>query len=140
VVFWSRHCGPALEQLPDIIRLSAALEARGARLVLVTEEQRSPDLTRFLAERAPGLELYHDQWRDATIAFQSWGTPQYFVVDSDGRLRFEYSELDDVLRQLEAVSPPVRSASSAVEPEARGAQRMANGDASQLARRSAGSS
>lgn len=104
VAFWSRHCGPALQQLPAVVALERKLAARGAALIVITEEQRADELTRLLAERAPGLEVYHDQWRDATLAFQSWGTPQYFVLDADGRLRYEYSAVEDVLRQVSALS------------------------------------
>jgi peroxiredoxin len=110
VAFWSRHCGPALEQLPAMAKLRQQLDARGAALIVITEEQRADELTQLLAERAPGLEVYHDHWRDGTLAFQSWGTPQYFVLDASGRLRFEYSDLDAVLRQVDAVTTTPRAA------------------------------
>ena len=107
VVFWSRFCGPALEALPAIVRLSDRLRSEGLPLVLITEEAPSPDFESFIAERGANLSIYHDTRKEAALAFNKWGTPQYFVLDPTGRIRFVQHSVGPVPRQVAVLrSPP----------------------------------
>jgi peroxiredoxin len=96
VAFWSRHCGPSLEELPALERLSARLRKQGVAIVTITDERVSDDLQRFLAEQKLTFPVYADEWREASRAFNQWGTPSYFVLDADGLVRFEYHELNQI--------------------------------------------
>ncbi len=49
------------------------------------------------------MEVLYDRQGETARALNSWGTPQYFVLDGSGRLRFAYTSLDDVPRQLAAL-------------------------------------
>lgn len=100
VVFWSRWCGPALEALPGIQRMADRLAADGAHLVLVVEDPPSAELRSFFEEQGVSLQILHDTRREAQAAFVNFGTPAYFVVDEEGRLRFEYGSLRELLRQV----------------------------------------
>ncbi len=104
VVMWDRYCGWAIQALPEIGRLSQTLEERGVAVVIVAEQPPSDDLYEFVRERGVTQPLYHDTRREATKAFNSWGTPEYFITDKRGRIRFEYTDLVSALRQVEALN------------------------------------
>ena len=103
VAFWSRHCGPSLEELPALERLTARLRKQGVAIVTITDERVSDDLQRFLADQKLTFPVYADAWREASRAFSQWGTPSYFVLDADGLVRFEYRELDLVPAEVAAL-------------------------------------
>jgi peroxiredoxin len=103
VAFWSRHCGPSLEELPALERLIVRLRQQGVAIVTITDERISDDLRRFLAEQKLTFPVYADAWREASRAFSQWGTPSYFVLDADGLVRFEYRELDRVPAEVAAL-------------------------------------
>jgi peroxiredoxin len=96
VAFWSRHCGPSLEELPALERLTARLRKQGLAVVTITDERVSDDLQRFLADHKLTFPVYADAWREASRGFSQWGTPAYFVLDADGLVRFEYHELNQI--------------------------------------------
>jgi peroxiredoxin len=96
VAFWSRHCGPSLEELPALERLITRLRQQGVAIVTITDERVSDDLQRFLADQKLTFPVYADAWREASRAFNQWGTPSYFVLDADGLVRFEYRELNHI--------------------------------------------
>lgn len=89
VVFWSHQCGPAIEAVPAIERVAAWLEERGGHLILVTGEEPSPDLERFMVEHEVRVPLYFDRRRQAQAAFQNFGTPTYYLLDASGQVVFE---------------------------------------------------
>jgi len=103
VAFWSRHCGPSLEELPALERLTGRLRKQGVAIVTITDERVSDDLQRFLADQKLTFPVYADAWREASRAFSQWGTPSYFVLDADGVVRFEYRELDRVPAEVAAL-------------------------------------
>ncbi len=103
VVFWSRSCGPALVALPEITRTARRLAERNVRLVLVTEELPSAAFRDFWRSHPDAPPVWHDTRREARRALGSFGTPQYFVLDASGRLRFELTTLEAIPRQLAAL-------------------------------------
>ena len=46
------------------------------------------------------MPIYADLDRVLTLAVKHWGTPEYYVLDSAGTLRFRRSALKDVAAQL----------------------------------------
>jgi len=96
VAFWSRHCGPSLEELPALERLTARLRKQGVAIVTITDERVSDALQRFLADQKLTFPVYADAGREASRAFSQWGTPSYFVLDADGLVRFEYHDLNQI--------------------------------------------
>ncbi len=103
VAFWSRYCGPSKEELPALERLSARLRQQGVGIVTITDERLSSDLRGFLAGQKLTFPVYSDAWREASRAFSQWGTPSYFVLDSDGVVRFEYRDLDRIPAEVAAL-------------------------------------
>jgi len=102
VAFWSRYCAPSLNQLGGLQEVARRLESRGVSVLAITEEAPSQNLADFLSS-LPDLPVYHDVTGAALAALNSWGTPQYYVIDSAGRLRFERVRLDDVERYAAAL-------------------------------------
>lgn len=89
VAFWSRFCVPALEDLPHLNTSATQLARRGIRVVSIIDEPNVTDgLKTFLQERHITVPVYLDAWHEASSAFDQWGTPYYYVVDTDGRVRF----------------------------------------------------
>lgn len=104
VIFWSRHCGPALEATADIATLIARLEAAGTRALFVVDEAPSADLDRALAGLKITWPVYFDSQGSLANAMNIFGTPSYYVLDGAGRIRFDYApEVLDVVAQVEAV-------------------------------------
>lgn len=104
VVFWSRHCGPALEVMERLEALRERMTRRGETLVLITEEPPSAEFREFLQEKAFDVPVYHDVGREASRAFENWGTPHYYVLDREDRVRFRPWPIEEVARHLAALA------------------------------------
>jgi peroxiredoxin len=98
VAFWSRSCVPSLNQLPQLQLAAEDLEAQGIAMVAITAERPSADLARFVLQKRIRFPVYHDVEGRAASAFNSWGTPAYFVVDAHRRIRFQHIALESVMR------------------------------------------
>src|SRR5256885_1383397 len=103
VAFWSRHCGPSLDELPALNRMAARLKRDGIGVVTITDERVSEELQRFLAAKGLSLPVYADARRGASRAFSQWGTPSYHVLDASGQIRFSYRELGRSLSEVAAL-------------------------------------
>jgi peroxiredoxin len=98
-----------LEELPNIQRLARELEARGVATILITDEAPSAGLASFLRERGVRLPVYSDVRREAAVAFESFGTPDLFLVDASGRIRFNERPLENIPREAEVLLEEGRS-------------------------------
>lgn len=105
VVFWSRYCGPARQSVEGLNRLAQTLRARGVRLVAMVDEAPSAEFRAEVRTLGLTVPVYHDTRREASRGFRSVGTPEYFVLDGDGRIRFEYTTPDDIPRQVAVLRP-----------------------------------
>ncbi|MEW5928163.1 MAG: TlpA disulfide reductase family protein [Gemmatimonadota bacterium] len=104
VVFGRTTCGYTLHALPQIDELRERVRAGGAALVLVSDEEASPEVERRFRERGYRGPILHDPRRGSHAAFGSASTPEYFVVDRSGRIRYEYSTLDELPRQVASLT------------------------------------
>jgi hypothetical protein len=105
VAFWSRFCGWSLEDLPDLNRVAARLAQSGMQVVsIVKEPAPSPELTTFLRDKQVTIPTYFDTWHEASRALNQWGTPSYYMLDAQGRVRFDRSSsANEVLARAEAL-------------------------------------
>ena len=110
VVFWDRYCGFAIQALPGIQQIAQTLEERGVEIVIVAEQPPSEELDAFMQKKEFERRLYHDTRREASRAFNNWGSPTYFITDGSGRVRFEYTSLESAVRQVDALIAETESA------------------------------
>lgn len=103
VVFWSRFCGAAVQALPTIDRTAARLRHEGVRVASVVEEAWSPALQHFVRDKDLRMPIYSDSKGNAWKAFNNWGTPQYYVLDQQGRIRFEGVAMFEAVAQVQAL-------------------------------------
>jgi hypothetical protein len=106
VAFWSRFCGWALNDLDNIGYVAQRLSKTGGQLLLVVDDERepSPALLSLLASHKVRVLPYVDVAHSASKGFNNWGTPQYYVLDEHGRVRFDVvDEAREALVQAEAL-------------------------------------
>lgn len=90
VAFWSRSCGWALDDLESLNATAKRLAKVGSQMLVIIDDEPgpSPDLTAFLSSKSVTTPVYFDIDHSASKAFNNWGTPDYYVLDADGRIRF----------------------------------------------------
>lgn len=102
VVFWSRYCGPSSRAMPDIAELAQTLSEQRVPLLAITDDS-SDAAVEFIEAQGLDVQVLFDTLGEAKLAFNAWATPQYFVLDGDGKLRFTYTELQNLMRQVAAL-------------------------------------
>jgi thiol-disulfide isomerase/thioredoxin len=106
LMFWSPYCGFSLQPLHDLDLLNDRLASQGAQVVTIVDQPFSKDLEQTLrVQRAGRLSVFYDFRSDAHRAFSSFGTPDYYVLDSNGRVIFQHSSLEELPRQVAALLP-----------------------------------
>jgi hypothetical protein len=100
VVFWSRGCGKALAITSRLALLTRRWVAAGYGAVLVVNDPPSSELSAYLDQHHLSLPVYRDTQHEARGALGQWGTPEIFVLDGRGRLRFAHTTLEMVGAQL----------------------------------------
>jgi peroxiredoxin len=99
LVFWSRDCPPSRMQLPAVTRQLALLSEMGVRVITVTKEAPSAELSAFLEEGGHRFPVFHpDADRTVERAVGNRGVPHYFLLGRDGRVRYESHRPDDLAR------------------------------------------
>jgi peroxiredoxin len=102
VVVWSRYCGFSHQAMPEIATLGARLGEIGVPLLALTRNPPA-EAEEYLRDGGWEIDVLYDTDGEAARALNSWGTPQYFVVDGSGRLRYAFSSLDALPRQVAAL-------------------------------------
>lgn len=102
VAVWSPYCPAARDAMPHIAALAATLRDEGVPLLAVTDVSRDGGEP-LLGRSLPGLTVVYDENAEIAATLGGSGTPRYFVLDGEGRLRFANSSLDDVHRQVAAL-------------------------------------
>jgi peroxiredoxin len=107
-LFWPacRTCVSELHQLRDLQRrLPVSL-----RTVLVSGSPLLPSQLEFLRAEGVPFPVVVDNYGAVAEALEPRGRPQYFLLDRHGTIRFSYTSLEDIPRQVLALSggePPV---------------------------------
>jgi tetratricopeptide (TPR) repeat protein len=102
VSFWSRQCGYALNESPRLRSLQTELARRGIIHAVVAHKDSPAAVATALAEwHAEGLDVSYDVDGEVARAFNAWGTPDHYILDPRGMVRFRLrgaGRIDDVLR------------------------------------------
>ena len=102
VIFWSRHCGFALEAIGKLV---ARLQAEGTPVVVAVDEAPSSELDAFFASKQITWPLYYDVGTRLGDAMRNFGTPSYVMLDRAGRIRFTYvDEVPDIIGRIAALN------------------------------------
>lgn len=101
VIFWARWCPPCVQKIPDVVRLQETMERLGAQVLSIAwRDPAGVDMDAFIEERGITYPVYYDLEDDATDAFGVYAIQANFVLDAQGRVRFERSALVDIPRQV----------------------------------------
>lgn len=99
VAFWSPLCAPSIAALPQLEATARVLGRHGIRTVAVAIGEPSPELVHRIAETVPSAAARFDPQGKVARAFDQWGTPEFFIVDGEGVIRFQYTTLAEAVRQ-----------------------------------------
>jgi peroxiredoxin len=102
VVFWSPNCPHSQRAMPRIVALAAQLRQLGVPVLAVTRDPRGEAET-YLREKALAVTAFYDTQGEVARSMKMYATPQYFVLDGAGRVRFGFTSLEDVPRQVMAL-------------------------------------
>lgn len=89
VHFWASWCGPCRREIPSIQRLVQHMEKTSWRMVIINTAESDDTVFSFLAEVAPELHTLMDYDGLATERWQPRGLPSSYLVDPDGKIRYQ---------------------------------------------------
>jgi hypothetical protein len=113
-IFWSRYCGFAIDAVPAIRTLLAALDAAGHPVRFVIAEADSPGLRAELTRLGVTWPVYFDADGAFAKSITAFGTPTFYVIDRSGRIRFNsVNEPLEVLAQIGAIAAEPSSRTTA---------------------------
>ncbi len=89
--FWGTWCGPCLEEIPDLIKLSHRFQSRGLKVIGVTLASGSSDDIRAFTE-AHGMDytVVIGDLDEVKRQFQVMGFPASVLIDGEGVIRKRY--------------------------------------------------
>lgn len=101
LIFWARWCPPCITKIPAVARLEETMERLGAQVLSIAwRDPPGSEMDAFIEERGITYPVYYDLEDDATGPFGVYAIQANFVLDAQGRVRFERSELVDIPRQV----------------------------------------
>ena len=89
VHFWASWCGPCKREMPAIQRMVDQLHDGQLEFVMVNTAETEDTAFSFLAAVAPGVTPLMDSQGEVTERWQPRGLPASFLVDPQGRLRYQ---------------------------------------------------
>jgi thiol-disulfide isomerase/thioredoxin len=89
VHFWASWCGPCRKEMPSIEKLVTGMQDQAIRFYLINTAENEDTVFTFLAATAPDLNSLMDRDGQVTEAWQPRGLPATYLVDPQGRLRYQ---------------------------------------------------
>jgi len=89
VHFWASWCAPCRREMPSIQQAMHRLAGSGIEFVVVNTAESEDDVFTFLASVAPEILPLMDTDGLATAAWQPRGLPATFLVDPQGKIRYQ---------------------------------------------------
>ena len=89
VHFWASWCGPCRREMPSIQRMTELIPDSGIEFLLVNTAQTEDEAFTFLGIVAPDLMPLMDRDGQVTEVWQPRGLPATFLVDPEGRIRYQ---------------------------------------------------
>lgn len=99
--FWTKTCGPCLEEMPDLVELTKILEPRKDVVVLAVSTDEGPDdvkdtLKSILKQDRPPFRVLFDP--DSKVVAGKYGTrlfPETWILDQRGVIRARFDGARD---------------------------------------------
>ncbi|MGD8742526.1 MAG: TlpA disulfide reductase family protein [Granulosicoccaceae bacterium] len=89
VHFWASWCGPCRKEMPAIEKLVASMQDETLEFYIINTAEDEDTIFTFLAATAPELHTLMDRDGQVTEAWQPRGLPATYLVDPQGRLRYQ---------------------------------------------------
>jgi cytochrome c biogenesis protein CcmG/thiol:disulfide interchange protein DsbE len=86
VNFWSTTCGPCAAEMPDLNRLAQRFAGRKFDMMAISLDRDAEDVSDFYAEKHLTMPAYFDPYQRIANKFNITGTPETFVIDSEGTI------------------------------------------------------
>jgi peroxiredoxin len=84
---WATWCRPCEAEMPAIERLYQELGPLGLRVLAVSvDEGDSEPVKQWAAARGLSFDILHDATRDIERRYHTFGLPESFVIDREGRI------------------------------------------------------
>jgi hypothetical protein len=104
VAFWYPPCRTCLAQLEELSNLVAGLPG-APRLTIVSRLPLDQAVWEMLDDAGLASFVTEDGRDEAMQAFGVWGTAGVFVVDTRGRIQYQYASLKDLPRYIMTLVP-----------------------------------
>jgi peroxiredoxin len=84
--FWATWCGPCVQELPTLDKLSQNLAPRGVKFFALNQSESKELVQAFLGKHSLSLPVLLDDKTTAAQAYLVEGIPQTVVIDKTGRV------------------------------------------------------
>lgn len=84
--FWATWCAPCRREMPQLDRLHAEIAAKGGRVVAVSIDTESRNVSRFARRHGIRMPIYHDGPEGLAKKLDIDATPFTVVLDRGGRV------------------------------------------------------
>lgn len=110
VNFWASWCGPCVEEIPSLSRLSKRLQDQPFRILAVNIGEPREQVQEFLQKVEVNFDVLLDENSLAVRDWQVYAYPSNFLIDRDGSIRYAYRgalqwDADEVVEVIESLLP-----------------------------------
>jgi peroxiredoxin len=121
VLFWCNHCPYVVPNQDRVIRMQAQYAARGVRFTAICAnnpaaypEDDYEHMVKRAQDKGYNFPYLHDPGQETARAYGAQRTPEVFVFDAGGRLRYHGRIDDNHQDEAQAVSHDLRDALDAL--------------------------
>ena len=88
--FWRTDCVPCAEEMPDMETVTRLFKGRKFQMMPISLDVDATEVTRFYREYNLTMPAYLDPGRNVASKFDILGTPETFLIDSEGKVAKYY--------------------------------------------------
>jgi thiol-disulfide isomerase/thioredoxin len=90
VNFWATWCIPCRNEMPELEKLHRERKSEGLEVLLVNVKESKEVVEKYISENGFTFKVFLDTDGDIYRAFQVFGLPSTFFIDSKGIVRYSY--------------------------------------------------
>ena len=89
--FWGTWCGPCLQEIPHLVRLSHQLKTKGLEVIGIALDSGNPnDIQAFMAEHGMDYAVWMGDLAMVKKRFHVMGFPTSLLIDREGLIHKRY--------------------------------------------------